>query len=159
MGGFVGPEMCLLLVMPVECSKEKRCLGSLASLFNSRTVVVPVCSPSCHFPQFTTISSWSNTSCPSVQMQDTLPIFSHSSLTTPWLSSVSYSLIRRRWTISPLPHTPPGQPWCVMREHKASCPHSISSKNRSRSPGASAQDCWSPQGWKTEAGNLHCLWN
>lgn len=82
MGGFVDPEMCLLLVMPTECSKDKSCLGSPASLCNSRTAAVPIHSPSCHFPQFTNISSWSNMSCPSVQIQDTVSIFSHSSLTT-----------------------------------------------------------------------------
>lgn len=67
MGGFVDPEMCLLLVLPTECSKVKSCLGSPASPCNSRTVAVPVCSPYDHFPEFTSISSWSTTSCPSVQ--------------------------------------------------------------------------------------------
>lgn len=160
MSGCVDPEMCLLLVMHMECSKEKRCFGSPASLFNSRTVVVPIHSPFFHFPQFMTISSWSDMSGPSVQIQDTLPIFSHSSLTTLWLSSVCIILSsgkdepfllccthlqasRNMWWGSTMPSALTGFP-----ARTGVCP-----------PGASAQDCWSPQGWKTEAGNLNCLLN
>lgn len=41
--------------MPREFSKKRRCLGTPASLFSSRTAAVLGCSPSCHFPLLTSI--------------------------------------------------------------------------------------------------------
>lgn len=144
-------DMCLLLAMPMGCSKERRYLCSPASLCDLRTAVAPILSPSYLFPHFLVLHELSLCS----QTGSTANFFG-SSLTIPQLS--------------PVPSSGKDEPFPFCTHLQAGCnvwqgsikPAPITgfpAGTGAGSPGTSAQAWWSPQGWKTEAGRFSCLLN
>lgn len=148
---FVDPEMCLLLAMPMGCSKERRYLCSPASLCDLRTAVAPILSPSYLFPHFSVLHELSLCS----QTGSTAYFFG-SSLTIPQLSPVPSS-----GKDEPFPFCTHLQAGCNVWQGRIK-PAPITgfpAGTGARSPGTSAQAWWYPQGWKTEAGRFSCLLN